>query len=81
MGKNDKDRLKIKEKVEILPKVKFQKRGNQLKGGTLTPLRYPNYSQIQESKAGNNVIIIRGCVGRSLGSLYFFNNKKDKERD
>ena len=38
LGKNAKNRLKIKEKAEILAQENFQKRGNQLKRGTLTPL-------------------------------------------
>ena len=37
-GKNAKNRLKLKEKAEILAQENFQKRGNQLKRGTLTPL-------------------------------------------
>ena len=38
-GKNAKNRLKIKEKAEILTQEHFQKRGNQLKESwTLTPL-------------------------------------------
>ena len=36
LGKNGKNRLEIKEKAEILTKENFQKRGNQLKRGTLT---------------------------------------------
>ena len=38
LGKNAKNRLKIKEKAEILTQEKCQKRGNQLKKGTLTSL-------------------------------------------
>ena len=38
LGKNDKNRLKIKEKTEILAKENVQKRGNQLKRGTLKAL-------------------------------------------
>ena len=38
LGKNAKNRLKIKEKAEILAQENCQKRGNQLKRGTLTPL-------------------------------------------
>ena len=38
LGKNGKNRLKIKEKAEILAKEIFQKQGNQLKRGTLIPL-------------------------------------------
>ena len=41
LGKNAKNMLKIKEKAEILAQENFQKRGNQLKRGTLTPLPYP----------------------------------------
>ena len=37
-GKNAKNRLKMKEKAEILAQENFPKRGNQLKRGTLTPL-------------------------------------------
>ena len=40
MGKNAKNRLKIKEKAEILVQENFQKQGNQLKRGTLTPLYF-----------------------------------------
>ena len=36
--KNAKNKLKLKEKAEILAQENFQKRGNQLKRGTLTPL-------------------------------------------
>ena len=38
LGENGKNRLKIAEKAEILAKEDFQKQGNQLKRGTLTPL-------------------------------------------
>ena len=38
-GKNAKNRLKLKEKAEILAQENFQKLGNQLKRGTLTPLQ------------------------------------------
>ena len=38
LGKNAKNRLKITEKAEILAQENFQKRGNQLERGTLTPL-------------------------------------------
>ena len=38
LGKNGKNRLKIREKAEILVRENFQKQGNQLKKGTLTPL-------------------------------------------
>ena len=38
LGKTTKNRLKRKEKAEILAQENFQKRGNQLKRGTLTPL-------------------------------------------
>ena len=38
LGKNAKNRLKIKEKAEILAQENFQKWRNQLKRGTLTPL-------------------------------------------
>ena len=38
LGKNDKNRLKIKEKAEILAQENCQKRGNWLKRGSLTPL-------------------------------------------
>ena len=41
-GYNAKNRLKIKEKAEILTEENFQKRGNQLKRGTLTPLVWLN---------------------------------------
>ena len=37
-GLNARNRLKIKVKAEILIQENFQKRGNQLKKGTLTPL-------------------------------------------
>ena len=36
LGKNAKNRLKRKENAEILAQENFQKRGNQLKRGTLT---------------------------------------------
>ena len=36
--KNAKNRLKMKEKAEILVQENFQKLGDQLKRGTLTPL-------------------------------------------
>ena len=39
LGKNAKNRLKIKEKAEILAQENFQKREKQLKRGTLTPLQ------------------------------------------
>ena len=38
LGKKAKHGLKIKEKAEILAHGYFEKRGNQLKRGTLTPL-------------------------------------------
>ena len=38
LGKNAKNRLKIKEKAEILAQEYFKKQGNQLKRGSLTPL-------------------------------------------
>ena len=38
LGKNAKNRLKIKEKAEILAQKICQNQGNQLKRGTLTPL-------------------------------------------
>ena len=41
-GGSVKNRLKMKEKAEILAPENFQKRGNQLKRGTLTPLSPDN---------------------------------------
>ena len=38
LGKNAKNRLKLNEKAEILAQENYQKLGNQLKRGTLTPL-------------------------------------------
>ena len=42
--KNAKNRLKLKEKAEILAQENFQKRGNQLKRETLTPQIQPTKS-------------------------------------
>ena len=42
LAKNGKNKLKIKEKAEILAKENCQKQGNQLKRGTLTPLSIVN---------------------------------------
>ena len=41
LGKNGKNRLKIKENAKILAKENFQKQGTHLKRGTLTPLVPP----------------------------------------
>ena len=38
-GKNVKKKAEYKRKTEILAQENFQKRGNQLKRGTLTPLQ------------------------------------------
>ena len=38
LDKNAKNKLKIKGKAEILAQENFQKQGNHLKRGTLTPL-------------------------------------------
>ena len=59
LGKTTKNRLKIKkkkrkEKAEILAQENFQKRGKQLKRGTLMPLLVPHrvYTYLEEVFSG-----------------------------
>ena len=48
MGKTAKIGLKIKEKAEILAPENFQKGGNQLKRGNLTPLDYMKLENLSD---------------------------------
>ena len=76
-GQNVKNRLKMKEKAEILTPENFQKRGNQLKRGTLTPLimtfvvQIMKLKQIDEGDSRTCVIFI-SAWGSIWGSSGFF---------
>ena len=69
-GKNAKNRPKLKEKAEILSQENFQKRGNHLKSGTLTPLLIRSnapHNTILQSPI-NTIIIETNCgIVTSLG--------------
>ena len=75
-GKMPKNRLKMKEKVEILAPENFQKRGNQLKRGTLTPLVKTSFFFNKGKKSENHVIGLLTCKRprdpKSIQKLFFF---------